>query len=203
MMLKTYEREKLLNAIIYFAANTANCGKTKLYKLLFLLDTSHYQQTGRSITGMDYYAWKLGPVPADLDNEIDSEAASTDESPDESALWDAIGIKPEWFMNYPLFKIVPKKPFDPDYFTNREISLLEELASKYKDKSAKEMVDITHEPNGPWARVYSEGSGKYERIPFELSLEGDNAARTLEKAKEHESMKEYFKTLSNHCSDQI
>ena len=33
-MLRDHSREKLLNAVVYFATNTKFCGKTKLYKLL-------------------------------------------------------------------------------------------------------------------------------------------------------------------------
>src|SRR5688500_15970622 len=70
-MVKTYRREKLLNAIVFFAANTRYCGKTKLYKLLYLLDFEHYKATGRSVTGLEYYAWQMGPVPAKLDGQLD------------------------------------------------------------------------------------------------------------------------------------
>lgn len=39
-MLITHEREKLINAILFFAEHTAHFGKTKLFKLLYLLDLS-------------------------------------------------------------------------------------------------------------------------------------------------------------------
>lgn len=67
-MIKTHEREKLINAIVFFAANTEHCGKIKLLKLLYLLDFEHFRQTGYSVTGMEYHAWKMGPVPTDLYN---------------------------------------------------------------------------------------------------------------------------------------
>ena len=40
-MLINHEREKLINAIIYFAKNTRFLGKTKLCKLLYFLDFEH------------------------------------------------------------------------------------------------------------------------------------------------------------------
>lgn len=45
-------REKLINAIVFFAANTRHCGKVKLFKLLYLLDFAHFRETGRSVTGL-------------------------------------------------------------------------------------------------------------------------------------------------------
>ena len=48
IMIITHHREKLINAIIYFANNTKRCGKTKLLKLLYFLDFRHFKQTGKS-----------------------------------------------------------------------------------------------------------------------------------------------------------
>ena len=66
-MLVSHEREKMINAIIYFANHTRHLGKIKLFKLLYLLDFEHFRQTGRSVTGLDYRAWKFGPVPVALE----------------------------------------------------------------------------------------------------------------------------------------
>lgn len=68
-MVKSRGREKLINVAIYFATNTRSCGKIKLIKLLYLLDFEHYRQTGASVTGLEYHAMKMGPVPMDLYQE--------------------------------------------------------------------------------------------------------------------------------------
>ena len=69
-MIITHHREKLINAIIYFATHTKYCGKTKLLKLLYFLDFSHFKRTGKSVTGLDYFAWGMGPVPKELFKEL-------------------------------------------------------------------------------------------------------------------------------------
>jgi uncharacterized phage-associated protein len=69
LMIITHRREKFIQAIIFFSLKTKYCGKTKLFKLLYLLDFEHFRQTGRSVTGMDYYAWEMGPVPVALAEE--------------------------------------------------------------------------------------------------------------------------------------
>ncbi len=70
-MLATYQREKLINAVLYFATKTKFCGKTKLFKLLYFLDFEHYKKTGRSVTGLRYCAWGKGPVPVSLYEEME------------------------------------------------------------------------------------------------------------------------------------
>jgi len=63
-LLKNHNNERLVQAIVYFAHHTRSLGKVKLFKLLYLLDFEHFRQTGRSVTGQEYRAWKMGPVPA-------------------------------------------------------------------------------------------------------------------------------------------
>ena len=183
-MLKTHEREKLINAIVYFAQKTRHCGKTKLFKLLFVLDFEHFRRTGRSVTGLEYYAWDKGPVPADLHMELDDEPSA-----DFSA---AVEIVPESVVDYQLLKIVPKRAFDPAHFSKRELRLLDSIAADYRDKTAKEMVDVTHAENGVWDRVYAKGAGRWSPIPYELVVEVENAARIIEKSKEFSALKQHY-----------
>jgi hypothetical protein len=32
-----------------------------------VVDFTHFRETGRSVTGLDYQAWKMGPVPPGTD----------------------------------------------------------------------------------------------------------------------------------------
>jgi hypothetical protein len=97
-MLINRDRQKMIHAIIYFAQNTRHCGKTKLHKLLYLLDFEHFQKTGRSVTGLDYFAWKMGPVPVALQNELD------DPQEDFQA---AIGLACEQVIDLPRLNLNP------------------------------------------------------------------------------------------------
>ena len=63
------ERLKLMHACIFFTENCDFVGRMKLYKLLFLLDFENHKELGRSVTGLNYHAWKKGPVPTDFHNE--------------------------------------------------------------------------------------------------------------------------------------
>src|SRR5258707_7034794 len=64
------DREKLLNAIIYFLGETNHCHTLKLFKLLNFADFEHFRQTGRTIFNLDYRALPMGPVPTRLLDEI-------------------------------------------------------------------------------------------------------------------------------------
>ena len=72
-MFVSRNREKLLNAIIYFLGETNHSHTLKLFKLLNFSDFEHFRQTGRTITGLDYRALPMGPVPHEAIDEIKSE----------------------------------------------------------------------------------------------------------------------------------
>lgn len=158
-MLISNNRTKLIHAIIYFATHTRCCGKVKLFKLLYLLDFSHFRETGRSVTGLEYRAWKLGPVP-------------------------------ETVIDYVREKVVPKVEFDEGPFTKRELRLLSELATRFEGELTRPLVNFTHEELGPWSKIWDNGRGKNERIPYALAIPDEQPDREeiLAAAAEYESI---------------
>lgn len=170
--------EKLLNAIVFFASNIRGLGKTKLFKLLFLLDFRHFEQTGKSVTGLEYRAWPMGPVPAELSKRI--------KSPDE-ALQKTFQIQPERVYSYIRHAVRPLVEFDPSDFTPRELRLMESLAATYSLTTADDMVEVTHAEGGAWESVWQDGEGKDRKIPYErVNAEGEqHPQHVLEAAKEY------------------
>jgi uncharacterized phage-associated protein len=181
-MLVTHEREKLINVILYFAHNTRHLGKIKLFKLLFLLDFEQFRQTGRSVTGLEYRAWKFGPVPVEVMQEWDEPEAD---------LAAAISIRPEKVIDFVRETIVPLVPFDDSHFTKRALRTMEELAVRYRDTYSPTLIDVTHAENGAWAKIWQGGRGMNEAIPYALGLDDDSPLRNaiLEIAGEHEAIR--------------
>ncbi len=180
-MLISRNREKLINAIVYFASNTRHCGKVKLFKLLYLLDFTHYRETGRSVTGIDYRAWKMGPVPLDLMQEWENLEAD---------MARAIDIVPEKVIDFFRELVVPKVQFDNSFFSRRELRLMGELSVKFVDELTKPLIGFTHEDRGPWDKIWDGGKGNNQRIPYALSLPDSDPNRDaiLKAEREHEGV---------------
>ncbi len=180
-MLTNHYREKLIELAIYFAAHTRYCGKIKLNKLLYLLDFEHFRQTGISVTGLEYRAMKMGPVPMELYLEWD------ELGPDFA---EAIEIVPERVVDYWRENVRPKRAFDDTHFTKRELRLMAELAERFRDDLSKPMIGITHQERGPWAAIWDNGKGNLERIPYALAIrdEDPHAGVVREAAAEHEGI---------------
>ncbi|WP_245293353.1 Panacea domain-containing protein [Mongoliimonas terrestris] len=166
MMLITYEREKLINSIIFFVTNTKKCGKVKLFKLLYFLDFEHYKSSGRSVTGLDYNAWKMGPVPVSLYEEIDSP------EPDMAAAL-RFEERPIRQGEQKMLVITPARQFSDSHFTKREMRLLNDLATEYRDADADNMIEATHLENKPWHKVYVQQNQKQAIIPYDLAVRPD------------------------------
>lgn len=181
-MIKTHEREKLINAIVFFAENTRHCGKIKLFKLLYLLDFEHFRQTGHTVTGLDYHALKMGPVPMDFFEEWENF------EPDMAA---AIEICPERVIDYTRQKVVARRTFDDAHFTRREMRIMGDLAQRFCDELADPMIHFTHDERGPWAKIWNNGRGKLQPIPYTLAVSDSdpNAEAILAAAQEVEGMR--------------
>ena len=168
----------------YFIKNTNNCFKTKLIKLLYLLDFEHYRLTGKSVTGLQYRALDKGPVPRNLFEKLDE--------PYDSELEKYFTFKKIKYLIFLSNEIVPKQDFDSALFTKRELDLLANLSNKYKNITATDLVEITHASNSPWEKVYN--SNPYAEIDYKLVLDNKSDSITKEEVEEKES---YLKSVNS------
>ncbi|MBW1650040.1 MAG: SocA family protein [Deltaproteobacteria bacterium] len=159
-MIITHQREKLINAIIFFTKKIKFCGITKLLKLLYYLDFWHFKETGESVTGLDYYAWDYGPAPKTLHNELSNQM-----QPD---LAEAVKIVTKNQLSH----IVPNKNFDLKYFSKREKKLLNKAIEIFKTVKTEDIVEATHMSNMPWHNTLKE-KGKYKRIDYFLAIDSE------------------------------
>lgn len=183
-MLITHEREKLINAIIYFAKNTRFLGKTKLCKLLYFLDFQHFKETGRAVTGLDYFAWKMGPVPVELYEEVDMP---------EPDMAERIEFVEKPTRRGTMLVVKPIADFDDGHFTKRELRILKGLAAEFRDAQAEDMIETSHLENQPWHKIYVEEGRRQERIPYELALHQQEAEAMRDVIAERQAFVAYFR----------
>src|SRR5262249_4442671 len=167
-MLIMHEREKLLQAINFFVRNTHKCGKVKLFKLLYFLDFEHFKMTGRSVTGLNYDAWPMGPVPVSLNNELENPEA-------DMAGAFRIETIPIRQGTETMLRIQSQITFSDRHFTKREANLMARLAAEYRDADSDDMIEATHLENKPWDKIYNQENKKQQRIPYELAIRPDEA----------------------------
>jgi len=145
MALDTTERsftqdqiDKIGNSIIYFSKElNPGLNKTKILKLLFLLEESCIKNYCYPFFGIDFQLWKYGPVAKDIYIDL-SESAPT-------LLKDY--VKPNGKGD---FKAI--KPFNDDEFSDNDIELLKDITVYAKNKNAKYLVNATHQKGKLWRK---------------------------------------------------
>lgn len=136
----TYQQiEKIGNTLVYLAEQVGELSKTKILKLLFLLEESSVKTFGVPFLGVDFELWKFGPVIQDVYVDLSEE-------------------KPELFSRF-----IRKAPyndklyeaattFNDDEFSDNDIYLLEKIVAFARHKTAVDLVDYTHNRNSLWRK---------------------------------------------------
>ena len=160
--------------MVFFITKTKYCYALKLLKLLHFLDFRHFKETGRSVTGLDYFAYPMGPVPKKLYKEIKSQ----------ESLKKFFSFVPERF-NDNVFRFVPKIHFDKSLFSEREARIMKELIDIYKEAKADNMTKASHERrHSPWHKVFNEEKKPQQLIPYEYILDDSSESVSKDFAKE-------------------
>lgn len=183
-MLLSHEREKLINAIIFFARNTHYLGKTKLFKLLYFLDFEHFKETGRSVTGLEYHAWKMGPVPQELFEEV--------EMP-EPDMAEKVEFSEKATRRGTMLVVKPLVGFDDSLFSKRELRIMDSLATEFRETLAEDMIETTHLENQPWHKIYVEEGRRQQLIPYELALRKQEAEDMRDMIDERQAFIDHFR----------
>jgi uncharacterized phage-associated protein len=131
--------DKIGNTIVYLSNNMGDLNKTKILKILFLLEEGSIKKYGYPFFGIDFQIWKLGPVAKDIFIDL------SDESP--TLLFSSIKRDE---LNPLVFKAA--KDFNDDEFSDNDIELLKIITEFTKDKSASFLVKHTHNQNSLWRK---------------------------------------------------
>lgn len=182
-------RRKLLNAVLFFAKNTKHSNLTKLSKLLYFLDFTHFRQTGYPCIGLNYFAFEKGPVPKDFWLEV-REGDVPEDFRDKLALITRVDeIDPS--RREIVFRA--KADADLSIFTPREIEILKNLAFIFEEARARDISEVSHLPKEPWDTTMKR-RGENSPIDYLLAIDEDSEVSSEEA---EESLKEHFEAMHN------
>jgi uncharacterized phage-associated protein len=135
------ELDRIGNTIIFLSNKIERLSKTKLLKLVYLLDEVSIKKYGVPFLNLEYKVWQAGPVNLELFNELSSGPFLL-----KNYIRTEITSKKECY-------ITGKKSFDNDEFSDNDIDLLEEISSTYGKLSAQKLVELCHRPHTLWYRI--------------------------------------------------
>ncbi len=176
--------QKLGNTLIYLADNVGELSKTKILKLLFLLEESSVKRFGYPFFGLNFQIWKLGPVLKEVYIDLSEDSPEllkefVEKDPYDNKLYKSKGV------------------FNDDQFSDNDIYLLEKIRDFARHKTAKDLIEYTHEENSLWRKSaikngilqeLESASVNSTEVTIDFSLLFDN----------NEPLKErYFESLEN------
>jgi uncharacterized phage-associated protein len=147
-----------LSEMIVFFTERLQPWKTKLNKLLFYADFMMFQNSGFSMSGIQYQAISMGPVPNNF-----------------NSIFEYLAKKGEFEISYThfldggtgeQFKLNPNKIFNRDLFTETELETLNDVVERFKNTSTKEIIEISHNE-----KAWIENSPKRNLIDYKYSFE--------------------------------
>ena len=121
---------RLRNLLLYILEQMGDTFQTKMNKVLFYIDFLSYRERGMAISGLAYNAIDFGPVPQRWDRVY-------------SAFDDII---PEQRLVHDQETIALTAWADPDMsvFTEQERAIIDEVCTKMKPLSARDISDLSH-----------------------------------------------------------
>jgi transcriptional regulator with XRE-family HTH domain/uncharacterized phage-associated protein len=156
---KTPNFRKFSEMIVFFTEKLEPW-KTKMNKLLFYADFIMHKQSGFSMSGVQYRAIPMGPVPNNF-----------------NSIFEYLANKNELDINYinfsdggtgEQFKPNPNKIFDRKLFNEIELQILESVAKRFKTTSTNEIIEISHKEKA-WLDNISERKLIDYSYSFELN----------------------------------
>jgi len=132
--------ERLGHSIIYLAERIPNLSKTKLLKLLFLVEETSVTKYGLPFSNMPFEVWQHGPVQKDVFIDLTNGAnAFLDKYI--SAVKNKLGSE---------VIITPKIPFSDDEFSDKDMGILALVVEKYRKRTAAQLIKLTHKKESLW-----------------------------------------------------
>ena len=127
--------EKIGYTSIYLCNKIPYLSKTKLLKLLYILDEISIKKTGIPFLNLKYKVWKFGAVAEEIFIDLSSEITLLSKYIEKDA-------------NSNSFKA--KIDFSDDEFSDNDLQIMDDVIEKFGKKTTKELIDYTHREKSLW-----------------------------------------------------
>ena len=167
-----FNLDKSVAALAYFASRGVT-GLTTLkgVKLLYLADRRHFLRHGRPITGDQYVAMELGPVPEGT-YQIVNRLVARDEidDPAKARVVKQLKVFRGWFGTLKFPELQNVNAPDLDVFSDSELEVLDEIVGEYGTQPARLLVDLTHEHEAYRLANIDRPAGSSAPMPYDYFL---------------------------------
>jgi len=141
-------KQLISNCILHGSDEDGKITKTKLAKLVYLVDFAYFYSNLKSVSGFKYLKLDHGPVPMEYFAAIDSLAGEEQIFKEQKGKSEMISLL--------------EKGVKDNLLSREELALTKKICAKWKKFNTKEIVDFTHK-QVPWMISFEK-----DEIPYEL-----------------------------------
>ncbi|GHT18548.1 hypothetical protein AGMMS4957_01030 [Bacteroidia bacterium] len=182
--MKHYSKDtisKIGNTAVYLLERIPDLSKTKLLKLLYLIEESSAIKNNKPFFGLNFEVWQAGPVAKDFYIDLSDE--------NQPVLLNEFITKVDSESGATYIRA--KSSFCDDEFSDNDLELLDDVIRKFGGKTATQLVELTHTENSAWYSIAKENellddftngrkNHSNKEIDFTYYLTGCAAERYLE-----------------------
>ncbi|AKM77983.1 TPA: DUF4065 domain-containing protein [Candidatus Wolfebacteria bacterium] len=147
--------KKFKEALLYIlekVGSKPNVGMTVIYKLLYFIDFDYYEKFEEQIIGATYIKNHFGPTPVEFKKIV--------EMMEEHKELESIKSK---YFDKEQKKYLPLRRADVSVFSGEEIKHIDDVLSRFADRSAKDLSDYSHK-DVPWIAAEDGEKIDYESV---------------------------------------
>lgn len=161
---KYFSEKKALEVLLWIASNWETSKSTYITqfyvaKILFFADKEHINDCGRPVLGDKYMAMQYGPVASFVYDLIKGDVWGNIKKD----LNESIESIKKGEKN---IEVKALRKFDRDYFSGSDLCFLEKSLAFCKDKSMKELSDLTHE-HPAWKKAWDKKDERQKSYPID------------------------------------
>ena len=129
--------------MVYLSMNVPELSKTKLLKLIYLLEEVSVKRNNLPFFGIPFEVWQAGPVAKDIFIDLDSKP---------SLFAKFINVSKNNDSSY----ISAKSTFRDDEFSDNDMEVMNYVIQKYGNKTATQLVQLLHREGTAWHKEATE-----------------------------------------------
>lgn len=135
--LSTSDKAKIGNAVVYIAQRVPQLSKTKLLKLLYLMEEYSVARFQTPFLGLQYEVWQAGPVAKDIFIDLSETPILLD------------GFVAREVMDGKTY-ITATRDFSDEEFSDNDMTVMDDILRIHGQKTARQLVELTHGEQGLW-----------------------------------------------------
>ena len=139
--------DRIGNLLVYITSKLGPTPKTKLLKLIYIIEEESVKLSGMPFTALTYTYFPLGPVSTFVNTQIDKKRETIKQYITITGTSNSMVIS-------------PNAEFNGDEFSDFDLQLVDNVLAKFGSSNSDKLIDYTHRDGSLWKQLHDEHNGE-------------------------------------------